>query len=214
MAHWYDIIPVSQISHRLFVSGYAEANNLAHNNPHKISAVLNVHQIPDEHQSPGIVYMHIPFEDGEEIPQRQFVKCLGWLKFMYEAGHTILIHCAAGISRSVTVTTSFMHYAGIAEFNEALDQVKKARPIANPAPKTLISAKRMLGVWPYDGTADSSPEHEKMVHDSFEWMDASRAATAHTDPECPMKKFLLSEPDSNTPRHLINCTCSAIEGMA
>lgn len=207
MSHWYDIIPISQVDHRLFVSGYAEAGQLSVSNPRKITAVLNVHQMPDEKQSPNIIYMHIPFEDGEEIPQRQFVKCLGWLKFMYEAGHTILIHCAAGISRSVTITASFMHYAEICDFGEAMERIKKARPIANPAPKTVLSAKRMLGVWPYDGTADSSPEHEKMVTDSFQWMDAARAALAHPDPACPMRLFLLNEPDSNTPRHTIECTC-------
>jgi protein-tyrosine phosphatase len=210
MAHWYDIIPISQVDHRLFVSGYAEANNLNHVNPHKISAVLDVHQTPDEHQNPDIIYMHIPFEDGEEIPQRQFVKCLGWLKFMHEAGHNILIHCAAGISRSVTITAAFMHYAGICDFNEAIERIKSARPIANPAPKTMLSAKRMLGVWPYDGTADSSPEHEKMVHDSFQWMDAARAALAHPSQDCPMKQFLLHEPDSNRPRHEIPCTCEKL----
>lgn len=209
MAHWYDIIPISQVDHRLFVSGRAEANNLNHTNSHNISAVLNVHQEPDEEdrKSPDIIYMHIPFEDGEEIPQRQFVKCLGWLKFMYEAGHNILIHCAAGISRSVTVTAAFMHYAGVCDFEEAKNRIKQARPIANPAPKTWLSAKRMLGVWPYDGTMDSSPEHEQMVHDSFEWMDAAKAALAHPSANCPMKQFLLNEPDSNTPRHLIPCTC-------
>lgn len=203
---WFDIVPTSQIDHRLFVSGFAEANSLREHNPHNISAVLNVHQQPDA-PNPDVVQMHIPFEDGEEIPQRQFIKCLGWLKFMHEAGHVILIHCAAGISRSVIITASFMHYAGIADFETALKRVKEARKIANPAPLVEISAKRMLKVFPYDGSFDSAPEHEKLIADSFEWMDATRAAQAHPDASCPMRVFLLTAPADNTPRHTIPCTC-------
>ena len=145
MLSWYDILPMSQISHRLYVGGALAAADLAKDNPHKITAVLNVDQHPDEHQSPDIVYMHVPFDDGSPIPQRQFVKALGWLKHMYEQGHTLYLHCAAGISRSVIITASFMHFMGIADFDDALHQIKMARPVANPAPSTLISAKKMLG---------------------------------------------------------------------
>ncbi len=212
MNSWYDILPVSQIDHRLFVSGTAACAELAKNNPHKITAVLNVDQHPDVKQSPGIVYMHVPFEDGEDIPKPCFVKCLSWLKFMYEAGHTILIHCAAGISRSVTITAAFMHYMHMADFDHALDQIKMARPVANPAPAVVLSAKNYLGVWPYDGSmGDTQPEHEKMIEDTFVWMDAARLAQIHPNDNCPMKRFLLaSDPDDNRPRHEIPCTCESL----
>ena len=171
-------LPMSQISHRLFVSDYAEAVALISKNPHKITAVLNVAQVPHEYVNPSIVYMHLSFADGEEIPPFHFVKCLGWLKFMYEWGHTILIHCAEGVSRSVTICASFMHYMKMAEFNDALTQIKQIRPIANPAPETLSSAKRMLGVSPYDGSAGSCL-YEKMIEEAFQGMDAARAASLH-----------------------------------
>lgn len=201
MYSWYDVIPISEITSRIFISGYAEAAKLATSNPYQISAVLNVHQEPDIQQDPSIVYIHIPFNDGEEIPQQQFVHCLVWLKFMYENGHTLAIHCAAGISRSVIITASFMHYMELLDFNIALEHIKKTRPIANPAPATLISAKRMLRVWPYNGALENAE------HDSFEWMDAARVAMSHSDLKCPMRLFLLAKPLSNVPRHLIQCTC-------
>src|SRR5271157_1040365 len=131
---WYDTLGFSQISHRLFVGGQASAANLTESNPAKITAVLCVNQVMEYPQDPNIIYMHIPFDDGSSIPPRQFVKCLGWLKFMYENGHTILVHCAAGISRSVTILAAFMHYEGIMEFNDALDRIKMNRPNASPAP--------------------------------------------------------------------------------
>jgi len=210
MNNWFDVLPMSQISHRLFVGGYAAAAGLAKDNPAKITAVLCVHQVMDYPQDPNIVYMHQPFNDGEAIPPTAFVKCLGWLKFMYENGHTILVHCAAGISRSVTVLASFMHYAGIADFNAALDQIRMRRPVASPAPAVLNSAKKMLHVYPYDGTYEYTPEHERTMHDVIEAVQSQRAAFAHPDEACPMRHFLLSRQEANTPRHEIPCSCPVL----
>ena len=215
MNDWYNILPMSQVHHRLFVGGALAAANLAKDNPSKITAVLNVHSKPDEQQSPGIVYMHVPFEDGHAIPKKAFVKCLGWLKHMYEDGHTILIHCAAGISRSVVTTASFMHFMGIADFDQALHEIKMIRPVANPAVSVLISAKRMLGVYPYDGTYEQVPEHEKAIEEAFVWMDAARFAQIHTNDNCPMKIFLLAgDPADDRPRDEIPCTCETLNTSA
>lgn len=202
---WYDVLGFSQISHRLFVGGRASAAGLANNNPAKITAVLNVNQDASYDQNPDIIYQHIPFDDGSDIPPKQFVKCLGWLDFMYENGHTILIHCAAGISRSVTICASFMHYEGVADFESALNQIRMARPVASPAPAVLRSAKMMLGVHPYDGSY--VPEHEKTMTEVIERVQNQRAAHQHPDENCPMRVFLLSDTDSNKPRHQIPCTC-------
>lgn len=211
MNNWYDILGMSQVGHRLFVGGYARAADLAKDNPHKITAVLCVHQEMDYPKNPSIVYMHVPFADGASIPPKAFVKCLGWLKHMYESGHIIYIHCAAGISRSVTIMASFMHYEGIADFNDALDQIRMVRPNASPAPNVLNSAKQMLGVYPYDGSYDSEPEHQKTVHsDLIEQVQNRRAAEQHPDPNCPMRQFLLSGEESNVPRHEIPCSCTQL----
>lgn len=211
MNNWYDILQMTQVGHRLFVGGYARAADLAKDNPHKITAVLCVHQVMDYPKNPDIVYMHVPFDDGNRIPPTAFVKCLGWLKFMYETGHVIYIHCAAGISRSVTIMASFMHYQGIADFNDALDQIKMNRPNANPAPAVLNSAKQMLKVYPYDGTYESQPEHMKAVHhELIEAVQNRRAAMQHPNENCPMRQFLLSGEESNVPRHEIPCNCEAL----
>ncbi len=211
MNNWYDILATTQVDHRLFVSGYARAAELAYHNPHKITAVLCVHQRMDYDKNPNIIYMHVPFNDGEGIPPKQFVACLGWLKFMYENGHKILIHCAAGISRSVTILASFMHYEGICDFNEALDRIKMNRPNASPAAAVSTSAKKMLKVYPYDGTYALAPEHEKLMEGVIEMVQNQRAARAHTNPECPFKKFLQGHPqESNMPRHEIPCNCEKL----
>jgi protein-tyrosine phosphatase len=212
MNNWYDILNMTQITHRLFVGGYARAADLAKENPHKITAVLCVHQVMDYPKNPDIIYMHIPFADGEGIPPKSFIKALGWLKFMYEAGHTIYVHCAAGISRSVTILASFMHYEGLMDFNDALDQIRLNRPNASPAPRVLNSAKQMLKVYPYDGSYESEPEHQKAVHSELiEAVQNRRAAEQHPNSECPMRLFLLSGEESNVPRHQIPCSCEKLQ---
>ena len=211
MNNWYDLLSMTQVTHRLYVSGQARAAELAASNPHKITAVLCVHQTMDYKQSPGIVYMHVPFDDGSPIPEKQFVKCLGWLKFMHENGHTILVHCAAGISRSVTILAAFMHYEGIMDFNDALDRIKMNRPNASPAPAVSRSAKQMLKVPPYDGTYDApSPEHEKIMSSLIERVQDMRAASAHPNPDCTMRQFLLGSHETNEPRHTIPCNCEKL----
>jgi Dual specificity phosphatase, catalytic domain len=211
MSNWFDAVPMTQVDHRLWVGGYIQAAMLAAENPKGITAVLNVSTEPPYEQNPQVIYRHIPFHDGQEIPRRQFAECLGWLKFMYEAGHVILIHCAAGISRSPTITASFMDYIGIADFDTAMDRIRMARPIASPAPAVLVSAKQMLGVWPYDGSMGQMPEHERTMHEVIEQVMSKRAANAHPDENCPMKQFLLTqEVEDNRPRHLIQCTCEKL----
>ena len=216
MKDWFDIIPLSQIDHRIFVGGHAAASELAKDNPHKITAVLTVDHHPANPQNPDIIYMHVPFEDGYAIPREAFTKCLGWLKAMYEEGHTILINCAAGISRSVTITSSFMHFMAMADFDEALHRIKQRRPIANPAPAVLLSAKKMLGCWPYDGSLEAhTPEYEQTISDAFVWMDAARLALVHTRDTCPMKIFLLAaDPNDNRARHEIPCSCDTLNTEA
>src|SRR5277367_5725480 len=211
MNNWYDILNMTQVGHRLFLSGYARAADLAKDNPHKITAVLCVHQAMDYPKNPDIIYEHIPFADGEGIPPKVFVQCLGWLKHMYEEGHIILIHCAAGISRSPTITASFMHYGESAEFNAALDQIRLDRPNVSPAPNVLRSAKMMLKVYPYDGTYESEPEHQKSMTDIIEAVQRQRSALQHPEENCPVRQFLLSNEESNVPRHEIPCTCQKLQ---
>lgn len=127
------------------------------------------------------------------------------------ANGVVTHNCAAGISRSVTITAAFMDYVGLADFDTAMDRIRTARPIASPAPAVLVSAKKMLGCWPYDGSMVQMPEHEQTLHEVIESVIATRAANAHSDLACPMRQFLLTqEVDDNRPRHLIECSCGKL----
>jgi len=212
MMKWFDAVPMTSVVNRIWVGGYVQAARLVEDNTEKITAVLNVSTEPPYQKNPDIVYMHIPLHDGHKIPSRQFAECLSWLKFMYEHGHNILIHCAAGISRSVTITAAFMHYLDITDFDTAMDRIRLARPIASPASAVLVSAKQLLRAYPYDGSMGDEPDpQEEGIHEVIKRVQAKRAARAHPNEQCSMKQFLLAQnPDDNRPRHLIECTCEKL----
>lgn len=156
---WFDAVAMSEVYNRLFVGGYVQAAKLARNNPQDIRAVLDVSTEPPYDEAKDIVYAHIPFDDGGAIPEQKFWACMKFLYDHYSKGEKCMVHCAAGMSRSVTIATSFLCYAHIMSFEDALRYVKMRRPIANPHRDVLNSARRLLRVWPYDGSYDSPNEN-------------------------------------------------------
>lgn len=149
---WFDEISISRVYNRLFVGGYVQASKLSVSNPFGIQAVLDVSTEPPYVEAPGIVYAHIPFKDGEGIPEDEFWSCLRFLFEQYSLGRVVLIHCAAGISRSVSIAISFLCYAQFLEFNAAREEVCTRRAIANPHRDILNSCRKYLRAWPYDGS--------------------------------------------------------------
>lgn len=149
---WFDAVSISEVYNRLFVGGYIQASKLLYRNPFKIEAVLDVSTEPPYEEAKDIVYAHIPFDDGGGIPEKKFWACMEFLFEQYSQGKNVLIHCAAGISRSVTIAIAFLCYAKIMGFDDAFNYVRQRRQIANPHRDVMNSARKWLRVWPYDGS--------------------------------------------------------------
>lgn len=75
-------------------------------------AILNVTTIQHENIVPapdGKHYKNLGFVDGEEAQFSQVLPaCLHWLQDMERQGHKILVHCAAGASRSASVVAAYL----------------------------------------------------------------------------------------------------------
>jgi protein-tyrosine phosphatase len=156
LMEWYDALPVSKIYNRLFLSGYHAASLLNKDNPFGIDFVLDVSTEPPYEEAKGIEYCHIPFNDGAEIPEKKFWECMQVLFDRYQRGKNILIHCAAGISRSATIAAAFLHFAHIMQFADALAYITQRRAVVEPKEETLASVRKLLKVWPYDGSMETS----------------------------------------------------------
>ena len=78
-------------------------------------------------------YLKIDVDDTEyENMLPEFQRAFEFIDDCITNGGKILIHCAAGISRSSTFTCAYFIKKNKMTFNEALDLLKKGRPIAEP----------------------------------------------------------------------------------
>lgn len=77
-----------------------------------VTAVLNVSEERPYEAPKEMAYLHHGFPDVQPFPLDAVRKCVMWLDEQTRAGKKILVHCAEGNSRSVTVVAAFLLYKG------------------------------------------------------------------------------------------------------
>ncbi len=133
----------SQVWERLWVGGFADAEELAEGNPHSISTVISLSEIPVESKRRGVNYLHIPIEDGEPVPLQQFDTIMDALSENIRWG-TVLLHCAVGASRAPSLAAAYMDAVGYKGIDSALKEIRKVRPFIHPSSTLLKSLKEHL----------------------------------------------------------------------
>lgn len=128
-----------QIIPGLFLGSYLDAIDIAKLKRLGIGAVLNVAHFENRtrsnyaHQLPGMVYMGIPMEDSESFPiERFFPKTNEFIQANLHKNRNVLVHCMAGVSRSVTVVAAYLMAVEGMQMEEALRLIRSRRPIAGP----------------------------------------------------------------------------------
>jgi hypothetical protein len=86
-----------------------------------------------------------PFSDGAPIPPELFHKAQNWLALHWDSGDKILISCAAGQSRSVTMAMALLSRKAHLKFVDAAHEVVARVPTAYPHPYILASAASLCG---------------------------------------------------------------------
>jgi protein-tyrosine phosphatase len=89
--------------------------------------------------------MSAPFDDGIPIPEALFHAAQGWLDAHWDSGCKILVSCAAGRSRSVTMAIALLSRKGGLSFLDAANDVISRVPDAYPHPYVLASASFFSG---------------------------------------------------------------------
>ena len=89
--------------------------------------------------------MRVPFDDGAPIPERLFRQGQEWLGKHWDAGNKILISCAGGHSRSVTMAIALLKTKCRLRFLDAAYEAIDRIPEAYPHPKVLASAAGFCG---------------------------------------------------------------------
>ena len=103
-----------------------------------ITAVLSLNWFPSFLPSDGFSWHHMPLIDGPGNQPSSLRAALETLHSLVSSGHKVLVHCAAGTSRSPFVVACYLApYQGF-QFNEALELVAEKRTFVAVNPALLL----------------------------------------------------------------------------
>ena len=139
--------PLTKILDRLYLGGFQDALNLRGQNPLGITHICNC--TSEKLDLPRAKFNIIQMDqlDGHEWHTQKLYGAGDWIHQALRGGGKVLVHCHAGASRSPTLVACYLYTCGFG-FYESLDELRKQRPIINPAPAIVISAKRAFGITP------------------------------------------------------------------
>ena len=128
---------------RLYLGSLKDAERLAFNNSMGITAVISLCPEGSSPIPPGITYVKIPIADAHPISTEQFEEIMSAIEQGLHRGN-LLMHCAAGFSRSPILAAAWMHRCGYLNFESALEEIGRLRPTIDPSPVLLKSVKEKL----------------------------------------------------------------------
>lgn len=111
-----------------------------------ITHIVNAAQeIPDFFKGDSsFQYLHLKMDDiPEENASRFFQVSSDFIMNAIKNGGTVLVHCAMGISRSVTILMYYLMKTLHISSEEALQMVRNCRPIAQPNPGFMEQLNRI-----------------------------------------------------------------------
>lgn len=85
-----------------------------------VGAVLNVCECKPYETPARLDYLHQGFPDAQPFPLEKVRECVLWVDGRIASGKRVLVHCAEGNSRSVTVAVCWYLHKG-----HALDAIKR-----------------------------------------------------------------------------------------
>lgn len=137
------IQPMDKIIDRIYVGNYSSATMLDYDNPEGITYILNC--TPDAHRGlKKFQIRQLNINDGVEMSPEVIRFALEMISEAIHNGGKILVHCHAGISRSVSLVCAHLMYAGFS-WDEAVEFVSSRRPQAFPNPHIARSIKHYFG---------------------------------------------------------------------
>jgi atypical dual specificity phosphatase len=134
---------MTRIWERLFVGSLIDVERLVRQNANNIGVVITLCEQCVEDKTADVRYVQLPIEDDEPIPVRQFNTIMDAIALNIRRGN-VLIHCAVGLSRSPTLTAAYMHRVGYKNFDAAIAEIERLRPIISPSKILMKSVKELL----------------------------------------------------------------------
>ena len=76
------------------------------------TAILNLFEEQPYELPAHVVYLHKGFPDEQPFPIETIWECVRWIDRHVADGHRVLVHCAEGNSRSVSVVIAYLIFTG------------------------------------------------------------------------------------------------------
>jgi dual specificity phosphatase 12 len=128
-----DWAKASKITDNIYQGNFSAASNKKHLEEIGITHVLVAGKYLEKFFPDKFKYLDFQVDDIDfENLFKYFQTAYEFIDDCITNNGIILIHCAAGISRSTTFTCCYLIKKLQIEFDKALEMVKKARPIAGP----------------------------------------------------------------------------------
>ena len=134
---------MTQVWERLYIGSLADAEELGDDNPCGIDTVISLSEFPVKHKRRGVNYLHLPIEDDEPLPVRQFDRILDALSENVRWG-TVLLHCSLGVSRAPSLAAAYMDAVGCMSIDAALKEIRRVREFISPSDVLVKSLKEYL----------------------------------------------------------------------
>lgn len=134
---------MTRLWERLFIGGFADAEQLAVDNPVRITTVITLCNLVVPEKRWDINYLHFPFEDSLPVPVRKFDSIIDALAENIRWGR-VLLHCNQGVSRAPSMAAAWMHVVGFRNIDAALDEIRRVCPDIWPSEIVLESLRRHL----------------------------------------------------------------------
>ncbi|KAH8372076.1 hypothetical protein KR093_009988 [Drosophila rubida] len=132
--HSYNDVPV-EIEPGLFLGNASHSCDSNALQKYNIKYVLNVTpDLPNEFEKLGVIkYLQIPITDhfSQDVAMH-FPAAIQFIEEARNANSAVLVHCLAGVSRSVTVTLAYLMHTRALSLNDAFMLVRARKPDVSP----------------------------------------------------------------------------------
>ena len=150
-----------------------------------ITRVLNVTSEDSKYRSiDSFTYYQIPVEDSHDVDMLQHLpEAFTFIESARLSGEKVIVHCYAGMSRSVTVVLSYLMKFYGHSFNSAYDYVKQIKSNISPNfsfIQQLVQFESSLRTSPADSGIDSqstSPVEASSSNYSLDMFNGSASST-------------------------------------
>lgn len=132
----YFLTTFNKIDDNLFLGGVIGASNPTLISRHQITSIvslLSLNAIVTKHRN--INYLELFLDDlPNQNITRVLPEALSFIISELQKGGKVLIHCAAGVSRSASVAVAYFMLSYNLDYSSALAKVRKGRKCACPNP--------------------------------------------------------------------------------